>query len=105
MTDAQKPLLAITMGDPAGSGPEIVTKSLAEADLREACRPVVIGDAAIMKEALTITGMPGEVKAIADVSEARFEPGLIEVVDLKNVDLARLERGRNSAMCAGRLGL
>ena len=99
MNDAHKPLLAITMGDPAGSGPEIVTKSLAEPVIREACRPVVIGDAATMKEALAITGMPGEVRAIADVSEASFEPGLVEVVDLKNVDLPHLERGRNSAMC------
>jgi 4-hydroxythreonine-4-phosphate dehydrogenase len=99
MTDANKPLLAITMGDPAGSGPEIVTKTLAETEIREVCRPVVIGDAATMKEALAITRMPGEVKTISDVSEATFDPALIEVVDLKNVDLARLERGRNSAMC------
>ena len=99
MTDATKPLLAITMGDPAGSGPEIVTKSLADAEIRQVCRPVVIGDAATMKEALAITKMPGEVRTIADVSEASFDPGLIEVVDLKNVDLGKLERGRNSAMC------
>jgi 4-hydroxythreonine-4-phosphate dehydrogenase len=99
MNDATKPLLALTMGDPAGSGPEIVTKSLADPEIRGVCRPVVLGDAATMKEALAITKEPGEVRAIKDVSEATFEPGLIEVVDLKNVDLARLERGKNSAMC------
>ena len=99
MTDTPKPLLAITMGDPAGSGAEIVTKSLAEAEIRQVCRPVVIGDAATMKEALALTGMPGEVRAIGDVSEARFEPELIEVVDLENVDLGKLERGRNNPMC------
>jgi 4-hydroxythreonine-4-phosphate dehydrogenase len=95
----ERPLLAITMGDPAGTGPEILTKSLAEAEIRQVCRPVVIGDAATMKEALAITGCPGEVRAIEDVSEARFDPGLIEVVDLANVDLGRLERGRVNAMC------
>lgn len=99
MTETTKPLLAITMGDPAGSGAEIVTKSLAEAEIRQVCRPVVIGDAATMKEALALTGMPGEVRAIGDVSEARFEPELIEVVDLENVDLGKLERGRNSPAC------
>lgn len=100
MTDAKgRPLLAITMGDPAGSGPEIVTKSLADPEIRSVCRPVVIGDAATMRAALALTKMPGEVRAIRDVSEASFDSGLIEVVDLKNVDLGRLERGRVSAMC------
>ena len=95
MSDArERPLLAITMGDPAGTGPEILTMSLAETGIRQACRPVVIGDAATMREALAITGISGEVRAIRDVSEARFDPGLIEVVDLENVDLGRLERGR-----------
>src|SRR3990172_6660110 len=100
MTDAKgRPLLAITMGDPAGSGPEIVTKSLAEPEIRGVCRPVVIGDASTMREALALTKMPGEVRAIRDVSEASFDPRLIEVVDLENVDLGRLERGRVSARC------
>jgi 4-hydroxythreonine-4-phosphate dehydrogenase len=100
MTDAKgRPLLAITMGDPAGSGAEIVTKALAEPGIRSVCRPVVIGDAATMKEALALTGMRGEVRAIRDVSEASFDPGLIEVVDLQNVDLGALRRGRVSAMC------
>jgi 4-hydroxythreonine-4-phosphate dehydrogenase len=94
----EKPLLAITMGDPAGTGPEIVTMSLAEPEIRKACRPVVVGDAATMKEALAITRMPGEVRSIKDVSEASFDPRLIEVVDLGNVDVGSLERGRVSAM-------
>jgi 4-hydroxythreonine-4-phosphate dehydrogenase len=100
MRDAKdRPLLAITMGDPAGTGPEILTRSLTEGDIREACRPVVIGDAATVKEALAITGVAAEVRGIEDVSEARFDPGLIEVVDLGNVDLGRLERGRVDEMC------
>lgn len=98
MRDGCKPLLALTMGDASGSGPEIIAKALAEADIREMCRPVVIGDAATMKEALQITGMPGEVRAIKDVSEARFEGGIIEVVDLQNIDLAKLTRGRVNTM-------
>ena len=93
-----KPLLAITMGDPAGTGPEIVAKALAEPQVRAACRPLVIGDADTMREALEITGAPGEVRAIGDVSEAGFDPALIEVLDLDNVDLGSLERGRVSRM-------
>jgi 4-hydroxythreonine-4-phosphate dehydrogenase len=98
MRDGYKPLLALTMGDASGSGPEIIAKALAEAEIREMCRSVVIGDAATMKEALQITDMPGEVRAIKDISEARFEDGIIEVVDLQNIDLAKLTRGRVNTM-------
>jgi 4-hydroxythreonine-4-phosphate dehydrogenase len=51
-----------------------------------------------MREALAITKAPGRVKAVADVSEATFDPALIEVLDLHNVDVDRLARGRVSAM-------
>ncbi len=62
------------------------------------CRSVVIGDAATMEDALRITGMPGTVRAIGDVSEADFEDGVIEVLDLKNIDLDRLTRGQTDVM-------
>jgi 4-hydroxythreonine-4-phosphate dehydrogenase len=93
-----RPILAITMGDPAGTGPEIVTKALAETQVRTTCRPLVVGDAAVMREALAITKMPGQVKAVADVSEATFDPALVEVLDLHNVERGHLARGRVSAM-------
>jgi len=86
------------MGDAAGSGPEIVTKTLADPEVREMCRAVVIGDAATMEDALRITGAPGTVRAIGDVSEAGFEDDVIEVLDMKNIDLARLTRGRVDVM-------
>ena len=41
MSDAARPLLAITLGDPAGIGPEVVLKALAHADVYERCRPLV----------------------------------------------------------------
>jgi len=94
----RRPLLAVTMGDPAGTGPEIITKALADAEVRSACRPLVVGDAVVMRDALGITKVPGQVRAIADVSEATFDRRLIEVLDLHNVDASRLARGRVSAM-------
>jgi 4-hydroxythreonine-4-phosphate dehydrogenase len=97
VTDA-RPVLAVTMGDPAGSGPEIITKALADAEVRSGCRPLVVGDAAVMREALGITKMPGRVTAVADVSEATFDRRLIEVLDLRNVELTHFARGRVSAM-------
>lgn len=96
--DDPRPLLAVTMGDPAGTGPEIITRALAEADVRSDCRPLVVGDAAVMRDALNITKVPGEVRAITAVSEATFDRRWIEVLDLHNVDVSRLARGRVSAM-------
>jgi len=49
---AQRPLLAVTMGDAAGIGPEIIVKALARLDVLAACRPLVIGDADIMESHL-----------------------------------------------------
>lgn len=98
MSQEYRPIHAVTMGDAAGSGAEIVAKTLAEPGIRKMCRSVVVGDAATMEDALRITGAPGRVRAIDDVSQAGFEDGVIEVLDLKNIDLARLTRGRVDVM-------
>jgi len=98
MNEEYKSLLAITMGDAAGSGPEIVTKALADPDVRAVSRSVVIGDAATMRAALEITGAPGEVKVIEKLSEALFQEGFIEVIDLHNIQLDRLTRGKIDPM-------
>ena len=51
---AQKPILGITMGDPAGVGPEIAVKALAEPDVYDICRPLVVGDAGLPGSAFTV---------------------------------------------------
>jgi len=98
MNEGYKPLLAITMGDAAGSGPEIIAKTLAEPEISAACRCVVIGDADTMRESLQITGVPGKVRAIEKLTEALFKDGVIEVIDLHNIQLNKLERGRVDPM-------
>src|SRR2546426_10784973 len=45
-----KPLLGITMGDPAGIGPEVIAKALAGATVRRRCRPLVIGSFPVMQQ-------------------------------------------------------
>jgi len=98
MTEEYRPILAITMGDAAGSGPEIVVKALAVPEIYEISRPIVIGDAATMQEALRITKVPGEIRAINKISEAKFKPGVIDVIDLRNIQLDRLTRGQVNPM-------
>jgi len=98
MNEGYKPLLAITMGDAAGSGPEIIAKTLAEPEISAACRCVVIGDADTMRESLQITGVLGKVRAIEKLTEALFKDGVIEVIDLHNIQLNKLKRGRVDPM-------
>jgi 4-hydroxythreonine-4-phosphate dehydrogenase len=77
------PRLAITMGDAAGVGPEIVMKALARPDLHARCRPVVIGDAGRLAEAGAIVGGGPALRTVAAPEAARFEPGTVDVLDLK----------------------
>jgi 4-hydroxythreonine-4-phosphate dehydrogenase len=87
------------MGDPAGIGPEIAVKSLNEPHVYEICRPLVVGDLGAIKDALRITGLPLKIHVVDDVSDARFEYGTIDLIDLKNVDMNALAYGKVSAMC------
>ncbi|MSU48240.1 MAG: 4-hydroxythreonine-4-phosphate dehydrogenase PdxA [Opitutus sp.] len=94
---SRKPILAVTLGDAAGSGPELITKAFADAEVRAVCRPVVVGDASVVDAALTLTQVPVTVHAIRGVNEIADDPAVIDVIDLANVDLGRLERGKISA--------
>jgi len=80
---SDRPVIAITMGDAAGVGPEIIVKALAHADLYDRCRPLVIGDAARLRQAAALCGLTSmAVAAIEGPDDARFVPGRIDCVDL-----------------------
>src|SRR5437868_15162227 len=98
MSASALPILGISMDDPAGIGPEIIVKALARDQIRILCRPLVIGDASVIANACRVLGSKLKVHPIADAENATFDLGEIDVVDLKNVDLARLELGQVSAM-------
>ena len=57
MDKNRKPLLAITMGDPGGIGPEICVKALDLEDIYAVCRPLVVGDAGIIRNAMEFCGL------------------------------------------------
>jgi 4-hydroxythreonine-4-phosphate dehydrogenase len=62
------PLIAITMGDPAGVGPEIIVKALARPEPWSWCRPVVIGDARRLEAAVDRTGRSVSIRVVDDVA-------------------------------------
>jgi 4-hydroxythreonine-4-phosphate dehydrogenase len=77
-----RPLLAITMGDPAGVGPEVTVKALADGELAALCRPLVIGDARVLRKAAEAVGVSLD---------------NVEIMDLANVDPADWGWGKLTA--------
>ncbi|WP_431907356.1 4-hydroxythreonine-4-phosphate dehydrogenase PdxA [Nonomuraea jabiensis] len=79
---AATPIIAVTMGDGAGVGPEVIVGALQDPHVAELCRPVVIGDAGRLRQAAGILGIDTEIVAIDTVAEAVFQPGRVNVIDL-----------------------
>jgi 4-hydroxythreonine-4-phosphate dehydrogenase len=76
------PIVAITMGDPAGVGPEICVKALARAEPWELCRPLVVGDAPRLRQAGAIVRSPLEVSEVRDPSAAAFRRGRVDCLQV-----------------------
>ncbi|MBO8203405.1 4-hydroxythreonine-4-phosphate dehydrogenase PdxA [Streptomyces smyrnaeus] len=90
------PLIGLTMGDGAGVGPEVIVSAALDPGTLDRCRPVVIGDAARLREAAGILGVDCEVVAVRTPADAELVPGRINVVDLALLP-AGLPWGRLSA--------
>lgn len=108
------PLLALTMGDPAGIGPEIIVRALADPVARAGLRPLVVADARVIEQAVASTGAalavrrvagPADVAAGPDVAAAGPDvaagpDGAVDVLDLDNVgsvDFGRVDGGYGRA--------
>lgn len=92
------PILGITMGDPAGIGPEVSAKALAEPAVRKAARLLVIGDARTVADAARLARVSLPVRPVHRVGDATWAADAIEVLDLENVDPAAFAFGRVNAM-------
>jgi 4-hydroxythreonine-4-phosphate dehydrogenase len=93
----KQPILGVTMGDPAGVGPEIIARAVAHPVVCRESRPVVIGAAATMRDALELVRSPLTLHAVARVADCRWTEGTLEVLDLANVDMDSLPRAAVSA--------
>ncbi len=94
-----KPKLAITMGDPAGIGPEIVVLALNRPETYEKCCPIVTGDSKIIRKAVGLLGLDLKVNAISNVGDAIFKHGTIDVYDIDCIDLDTFEFGKVATQC------
>jgi 4-hydroxythreonine-4-phosphate dehydrogenase len=76
------PLIAVTMGDPAGIGPEVVVKALADDAVLAACRPAVFGDDAALRQVARRLGTPAAWDTVAGPGDLRRDAAAPQVCDL-----------------------
>lgn len=95
----KRPLIAVPIGDPAGVGPEITAKSVASEEVFEAADCIIIGDKSIMENAVKIVGADLSVNVVKEPAEGDFRKGVLNLIDLGNVDLDKFEFGKVNGMC------
>ncbi len=81
-SEQARPLVAVTMGDGAGVGPEVIVPAVVHPDTLGRCRPVVIGDAARLRQAAGILDQDVEIVTIDEPAQAEFGGNRINVIDL-----------------------
>jgi 4-hydroxythreonine-4-phosphate dehydrogenase len=92
-----KPIISITMGDPAGIGAEITVKTLSNLEIYNLAIPVVIGSKAVMEDAINFIPANVSLNVINDIKQAKGEYGIIDLFDLDNITLGDFKYGMVSA--------
>ncbi|UCE17828.1 MAG: 4-hydroxythreonine-4-phosphate dehydrogenase PdxA [Gemmatimonadota bacterium] len=93
-----KPLIAITMGDPAGIGPEVIVKSLATSEVNDACTPLIVGSAFIIQKAVDLIGSDIAVRRCENATDIDFHPHTISVLDSISGPVNAIEFGHDSKL-------
>jgi 4-hydroxythreonine-4-phosphate dehydrogenase len=93
-----KPLIAITLGDPAGIGPEIIAKTLVDPEIYKKCNPVVVGDKHALQMGIDVARQNLKINIIKEPDEGKFSYREIDLIDLKNIDPKKIEMGKPAAM-------
>ena len=93
---AQMPIVAITMGDPCGIGPEVVAKALAQQEVRDLCIPLVVGSTAVLGQALALVWSPLRLREAIDPKDADPSPETVSILDPHNLNVEDLVLGQVS---------
>lgn len=99
MTASARPVIAITMGDPSGIGPEIILKLSQRSEVFEICRPLIVGDRRILQRGIACTGLSNlGLDVVWDAQDASSSADALSLLDLKNADPAKCPPGQVSAV-------
>ncbi|TLQ51379.1 4-hydroxythreonine-4-phosphate dehydrogenase PdxA [Lacticaseibacillus casei] len=94
-----KEFIVIPMGDPAGIGPEIVVKSLSKLTAYDDANLVVVGNKKILEMAAQADKITVSFNVIKELSDGNYNPGIINLINIDNVDLSTFEYGKVQAQC------
>jgi 4-phospho-D-threonate 3-dehydrogenase / 4-phospho-D-erythronate 3-dehydrogenase len=93
-----KPVMAITIGDVAGIGPEIALKALLDESVYRSSKPVLIGDYNVLSFYIERFQLPLQLNPITKISQAQFTPGVIDLYHLDTIDMNRFQFGEGDSM-------
>jgi len=99
MSDGQRPIVGVTLGDPAGVGPEISLRALGEPEVYEQTRPVVIGDRIVIERTAKALGISPKINVVTKPADGKFELGTIDLYDVGSTDLDHIEWGKIQPEC------
>jgi 4-hydroxythreonine-4-phosphate dehydrogenase len=89
-----RPILALTMGDPVGVGPEIIVKALADARIYQACRPLVIGDFPALERARLALDPALQIQLVDSPASGRYQAGTMDLAAISQLNPEDLAYGR-----------
>lgn len=98
MNETFRPVMAITMGDPAGIGPEITVGCMLDEQVHKVCKPFVIGSIAILERAAEVLGKTVKFHRISEPEEAKYEMGIFDVMETGEYDTNQIQWGEISAL-------
>ena len=96
-----KPYVGLTMGDPCGIGPEVVIKALIHSEIYEWCNPVIIGNAASLRETVKMLDIDMSINHISetDIEMSRVNPNAVSVIDIGNLNYEDVTIGEINPGC------
>lgn len=95
----EKPVIGVPMGDPAGVGAEITVKALLDKKVTDVARVIVVGAKGMMEQAIRVCKEKARIHTVEDPASAVDDEGVINLMDLNNVDMTKLKMGKVQAMC------
>jgi len=99
MKDDGRPVIAVTIGDPAGIGPEVVVKALCDRDIYTISRPLLVGECATIMAALKFIKEPVKLHTVEKPSDTQGEFGTIDILDMHNLQRDMVNMGKISPLC------
>lgn len=94
-----KPVIAVAIGDPAGIGPEIALRAALDRDVRDRCRPILVGSAEILELYRARYGLSCTLRVVSAPGEEELAPAIVDVVDVGGPPLGGFAPGDSGQAC------